>query len=103
MSSFHCSTAASRSSTSPAADAPTTRILMNRATTLTLAATLAVAVIATAGDLAAAKSGGSTEGSFAPPSGDVPPDWTSIVDDTGTLGISVPSAWTATDGSPVVD
>jgi hypothetical protein len=31
---------------------------------------------------------------FPPPSGDVPADWTPLVDLTGTIAISVPGAWT---------
>ncbi len=47
--------------------------------------------------------GSATSVAFPPPSGDVPDGWTELVDDTGTLGISVPSTWTATDTSPTVD
>jgi hypothetical protein len=33
---------------------------------------------------------------FPPPTGEVPADWTTLVDDTQTIEISVPSTWTAT-------
>jgi hypothetical protein len=39
-------------------------------------------------------------GAFPPPTGEIPADWTQLVDDTQTIAISVPSAWTATDLVP---
>jgi hypothetical protein len=34
------------------------------------------------------------------PSGEVPADWSRLVDDTGTISIAVPSAWTVVDTGP---
>jgi hypothetical protein len=42
-------------------------------------------------------------GAFPQPTGTVPADWTPLVDDTQTISISVPSAWTATDLAPAVN
>jgi hypothetical protein len=86
---------------------------MNRATMLTLAVALPVVAVATIGTTTSAASPTSEPSSgvaatrapatFPPPSGEVPSGWTELVDDTGTLGISVPSTWAATDVSPAVD
>jgi hypothetical protein len=35
-------------------------------------------------------------GVFPPPTGEVPEGWTDLIDDTGTIRISVPTTWTAT-------
>ena len=43
---------------------------------------------------------GAATGAFPPPTGEVPADWTQLVDDTQTIAISVPSTWTATDLVP---
>jgi hypothetical protein len=41
-----------------------------------------------------------TQAAFPPPSGEVPVDWSSLVDDTGTIAIRVPSTWTDVDLFP---
>jgi hypothetical protein len=38
---------------------------------------------------------------FPPPTGEIPADWTHLVDDTQTIAISVPSSWSAVDLAPV--
>jgi hypothetical protein len=38
--------------------------------------------------------GTGTSGTFPPPTGEVPADWTPLVDDSQTITLSVPSAWT---------
>jgi hypothetical protein len=43
---------------------------------------------------------GAATGAFPPPTGEIPADWTHLVDDTQTIAISVPSAWTVTDLVP---
>jgi hypothetical protein len=90
-----------------------TRTVMNRATMLTLAVALPVVAIATIGRAASAASptreplsgvpATRPPAAFPAPSGEVPSDWTELIDETGTFGISVPSAWAATDVSPAAD
>jgi hypothetical protein len=43
---------------------------------------------------------GSTPAEFPPPTGEIPADWTTLVDDTQTITIAVPSTWTAVDLAP---
>jgi hypothetical protein len=43
---------------------------------------------------------GTTAGAFPPPTGEIPADWTQLVDETQTIAISVPSTWTATVVAP---
>jgi hypothetical protein len=43
-----------------------------------------------------------TQAAFPPPSGEVPVDWSSLVDDTGTIAIRVPSTWTDVDLFPLL-
>jgi hypothetical protein len=43
---------------------------------------------------------GATGGAFPPPSGDVPADWTPLIDLTETITIAVPGTWTATNIAP---
>lgn len=40
---------------------------------------------------------------FPPPTGELPADWVPLVDDTQTIAIAVPSAWTATDTTPMTN
>ena len=40
-------------------------------------------------------------GSYPPPTGEIPGDWTMLVDDTDTIALVVPSTWTATVVVPV--
>jgi hypothetical protein len=44
--------------------------------------------------------GPTTGGVFPPPTGDVPPGWTTLVDDTQTIAIAAPPSWTAIDTRP---
>jgi hypothetical protein len=41
-----------------------------------------------------------TGSAFPPPTGEIPADWTRLVDDTQTIAIAVPSTWTAIDPAP---
>jgi hypothetical protein len=43
---------------------------------------------------------GTTGDAFPPLTGEIPSDWTRIVDDTQTIAISVPATWTAIDPAP---
>lgn len=86
---------------------------MNRATKLTLAATLPVAALAFAWQSNSAAAApveppNPDSGVVAPapadafpqPTGDVPADWAMLIDDTGSIAIRVPSTWTAIDLAP---
>jgi hypothetical protein len=85
---------------------------MNRIRTLAVAAAVPLASFALAARSAAvaptaqppsADQRGSllgTVGEF-PVSGEVPADWTRLVDDTGTISIAVPGTWTLVDTAPV--
>jgi hypothetical protein len=46
---------------------------------------------------------GAATGAFPPPTGEIPADWTQLVDDSQTIAISVPSTWTATDLVPATN
>jgi hypothetical protein len=61
---------------------------------------VAPAATGTTGSTVVPPSSGAATGAFPPPTGEVPADWTHLVDDTQTIQISVPSAWTATDLVP---
>ncbi len=65
--------------------------------TVVLATGVALTLSVAAQSAAAAPS--ATAGAFQP-SGDVPVDWSALVDDTLTIAIRVPSVWTAVDLTP---
>ena len=70
---------------------------MNRATKLALTAALAVGSLAIAW-----QSNPAAAASIEPPqaAAEVPADWTTVVDETQTMQIAVPSSWTAIDRAP---
>jgi hypothetical protein len=71
---------------------------MIRATTLTMATVMSVAALAVSGQFAAAAPPSE------PPDSDpgvlIPPDFVTLIDDTGTITVDVPSTWTDIDTSP---
>jgi hypothetical protein len=56
----------------------------------------------TAGPAPSTSTSGSP-GIFPPPSGEIPADWTPLIDDTETIVIAVPSAWTGVDLVPATN
>jgi hypothetical protein len=67
---------------------------------IALAAGWSVSAVASSPSLASTTtttSTGPTAVAFPPPTGGVPADWTQLEDDTDTIRISVPPAWTAVD------
>ena len=71
---------------------------MTRATTLTMATVMSVAALAVAGQTASAAAAVPTEGRS--PATAIPADFVTLIDDTGTITVDVPSTWTDIDTSP---
>jgi hypothetical protein len=90
--------AAASGSSMPATSTATTMTTV--VTPATTVATPATTVATPATTVATPATTAGAAGAFPPPTGQIPADWTELVDDTQTIAIYVPSTWTATDVAP---